>query len=152
MSERRAYSRFVFQDIARFRTQLYDQLIAEHGLTTSQAGVLLTLYGRDAQIQSELAATMRIGTVTLGGLVDRLEARGLVTRKPVPGDRRANLVCLTDAARALEENLKNRAEEIDIISLSGIPESQEQAFRDMIHKVRDNLSTALAERRALNGK
>ena len=33
MSERPAYSRFVFQDIARFRTQLYDQLIAEHGLT-----------------------------------------------------------------------------------------------------------------------
>jgi hypothetical protein len=46
-------------------------------------------------MQAELAKVMDVGQVTLGGLIDRLEASGLVKRTPDPIDRRAKRVQMT---------------------------------------------------------
>ena len=69
----------IFHDIGRFRAQLFDRLIAPHGLTMSQAWVLAHLFVEDKLTQTEIARRMEMGTVTVGGLVDRLEAADLVT-------------------------------------------------------------------------
>ncbi len=136
-------SNFVIQDIARFRTQLYDTLIGPHGLTTSQAAVLSTLFKKDAQIQSELAATLKVGTVTLGGLVDRLEAAGLVTRQAVPGDRRAKCICLTPAAYPLGRIMDQRAAELKELTFVGMSAEDVEVFSTMLERVRENLLAAL---------
>jgi len=39
------------------------------------------------------------------GLIDRLEARGLLQRNPIPGDRRAHQVVLTAAGRKLAREI-----------------------------------------------
>jgi DNA-binding MarR family transcriptional regulator len=47
----------------------------------------------------ELARAFGVEKAALTGLVDRAEQRGLVTREPVPGDRRALNVALTETGR-----------------------------------------------------
>ena len=44
-----------------------------------------------------------IGRASCGSMIDRLEARGLVTRNPDPNDRRVWLVGITPAGTALVE-------------------------------------------------
>jgi DNA-binding MarR family transcriptional regulator len=48
---------------------------------------------------AELASCFGVEKAALTGLVDRVERRGLARRTPVPDDRRALHVTLTDAGR-----------------------------------------------------
>lgn len=142
-------SHLVFQDIARFRTQLFDQLMKPYDLTTSQATVLGSLFQKDEQIQSELAETLKIGTVTIGGLVDRLEARGLVERRSMPGDRRAKRVCLTEAAYPLGRVMKKCGAQMEALALQGFSETEAQQLEAQIERVRENLLAALEARKSI---
>ena len=79
-----------------------ERVFAQHGLAGGDFDVLATLRRSGAPVTpGELSyATM----VTTGGMtkrLDRLEALGLVRRKPDPNDRRGRLIALTDEGRAL---------------------------------------------------
>lgn len=51
--------------------------------------------------QRELAEFLRLDPSQVVALVDDLQRRGLVERRPDPSDRRANVVIVTDEGRAL---------------------------------------------------
>jgi MarR family transcriptional regulator, temperature-dependent positive regulator of motility len=59
--------------------------------------VLLLLGQHGALDQSELGALASVDRSTLSVLVDRLEARGLVTKTMDPANRRRRIIELTDA-------------------------------------------------------
>lgn len=69
------------------------------GIDPRDLGVLLALTGEVAM--SQLAAAQRLGIdrTTMVIMLDRLEAAGLVSRRPDPGDRRRNVVGLTVLGR-----------------------------------------------------
>lgn len=61
---------------------------------------VLTMLARGAPpSQQEAAARLWIDRTTMVGLIDDLEAKGLVERSPDPADRRRNTVVLTAAGR-----------------------------------------------------
>ncbi|MFJ3857497.1 MarR family winged helix-turn-helix transcriptional regulator [Streptomyces sp. NPDC090085] len=70
---------------------------AQHGLTSTQARVLAQLDGPVPM--RGLAALLVCDASNVTGIVDRLEARGLVRREPSPADRRVKNVVATDAGR-----------------------------------------------------
>jgi len=133
----------VFHDIARFRSQLLDRLLRPHGLTMSQAWVLAHLFWEDGLTQAEIAKRMEVGAVTLGGLVDRLEARGVVERRDDPGDRRAKRVYLTDDAEALLRVMNQCTAEIDRAAFAGLSAEEIDAMNAGLSKVRENLLAGL---------
>jgi DNA-binding MarR family transcriptional regulator len=71
---------------------------AEVGLTATQA-TILGLLAKPASM-SELAQRMGCDASNITGLIDRMEAKGLVTRTTVPGDRRVNRVVQTTEGQA----------------------------------------------------
>lgn len=71
------------------------------GLTPSQFDVVATLGNTPGMTSGELSRRTLVTKGTLTGVVDRLESRGLVTRKASPGDRRCILVMLTDKGEEL---------------------------------------------------
>lgn len=70
-------------------------------LTMQQLKVLLVLAASGARTSHDLAQALGVGATTLTGIVDRLEARGLVVRKPDARDRRVRLVALSDQGEGL---------------------------------------------------
>jgi DNA-binding MarR family transcriptional regulator len=70
--------------------------LAERGLTLARAELLWRLRQRGPATQRELSEDLRCTPRNVTGLVDALEAAGLVERRPHPTDRRATLVTLTD--------------------------------------------------------
>src|ERR1700742_1154878 len=84
-----------------FLTQaLLERRAAEHALPIIQTRLLGVLRDRTPTM-NELARFLGLDKSSVTGLVDRAERRGLVARVPSPDDRRATLVELTDAARAM---------------------------------------------------
>jgi DNA-binding MarR family transcriptional regulator len=69
-------------------------------LSRTSASVLTMLSDRPRRI-TELATAQAVAQPTMTVAVQRLEARGLVTRERATDDRRATNVVITDAGRAL---------------------------------------------------
>ncbi|MCR8550999.1 MarR family transcriptional regulator [Salipiger sp. P9] len=97
-------------------------------LTPVQFAALSMLNDHPDIDQATLAGLIAYDRVTLGGVVNRLAARGLIERKVSATDRRARQLRLTDAGAAL---LKNALPVIDRI--------QETILKDLNAQERDSL-------------
>ena len=76
------------------------EVAEEEGLSVAQVDVLRRLR-RGPSPMRRLADQMNCEASNLTGLVDRLEARGLVERQPFPDDRRVKCVALTESGERL---------------------------------------------------
>lgn len=79
--------------------------LARAGLTPTQLGVLEALLHKGPLSQRELGRKVLTSAGNLTDVVDKLQARGLVRREPVPQDRRRVAVLLTPAGRTLIEQV-----------------------------------------------
>ena len=77
---------------------IYARTSERHDLTPVQARLLCVLLDGPRGM-AELAQHFGVEKAALTGLMDRAERRGLARRSPVPGDRRALQVTLTDAGQ-----------------------------------------------------
>jgi len=83
----------------------------------------------------------RIEPITLVRLLDKLEAAGLVERRPDPADRRVRRLFLTEATGPLLEQLQGLASETREAALAGLTDAERQQLTDLLMKVRGNLSS-----------
>ena len=74
---------------------------AAAGLSPAQVRALLTLRPGEAVPMRRLAAALDSDASNLSSLVDRLERRGAVERRPDPGDRRVKALALTPEGERL---------------------------------------------------
>jgi MarR family transcriptional regulator, organic hydroperoxide resistance regulator len=79
---------------------------SELDLHPAQAGALLQL--ATPLPMNELAHRLVCDSSNVTGIIDRLEARGLVMRQPSFDDRRVKHVVLTDAGRELRQQMLDR--------------------------------------------
>jgi DNA-binding MarR family transcriptional regulator len=75
--------------------------LTEYGLSTARAEVVWYLHRHGGATQRELSQALRCTPRNVTGLLDALEAAGLVSRGRHPTDRRATVVTLTDVGRDL---------------------------------------------------
>ncbi len=82
----------------RMNVAIADQLRVL-GLSIPQCDVLTTLTEREGLSQQDLAQRLYVTKGNISGLIDRLEAAGLVERRALEGDRRSRAIFLTDEGR-----------------------------------------------------
>src|SRR5947208_15092980 len=88
-----------------------DQRARTRGMTRAQWVILAHLERQPGLSQNELAAIVEVEPITIGRLVDRLEARGLVERRSDPKDRRGwPLHLMAAAAPILLETMQEPCE------------------------------------------
>ena len=134
---------FIFQRVARQRLRLTDKRLQPHNLTSPQAFMLNWLVREDGLTQKELAKRLGVGTVAVSGMVDRLEAAGMVSRAEDPNDRRAKTVWLKASARASMELLSGLAAEINSASFKGMTRDEVRTLLSLMARVSRNLAEAL---------
>jgi MarR family transcriptional regulator, transcriptional regulator for hemolysin len=135
---------FLIHDVSRLRRIAFDLLMKPMGVTRSQWWVLAYVSRHDGMVQTELAALLDVGKVTLGGLVDRLESSKLVERRPDPADRRAKRIHLTAAAQRLLADMRNAEDRMNARILRGISAKQRSELTEMLTKIKDNLAEVAA--------
>jgi MarR family transcriptional regulator, organic hydroperoxide resistance regulator len=85
----------------------------------------------EPRTMSQLAGTLLCDNSNVTGIVDRLEERGLVERRPSPGDRRVKLIVLTPAG----ERLRRKVEKVmgePPAWLAGLGASDQRSLRDIL--------------------
>src|ERR1700727_632054 len=89
---------FALHDVARLLRTYSDQRARELGTTRAQWAVLSRLQRCEGAKQNELAEALDLAPITVGRLLDKLTAAGLVERRDDATDRRANTLYLTENA------------------------------------------------------
>jgi len=106
-------------------------VVAEHltplNLTSVQFATLVAVNDVPGLDATRLAALVNYDRPTLTGVIDRLEAKGLLTRQPDPADRRARLLFLTPEGRkALAEADRAAHRSRDVLLDPLAPEERRQ--------------------------
>src|SRR3954466_8364067 len=110
-------------------------LAAEYELSPPQLGALKALDPERPVARSDLAGIPGCDNSNVTGIVDRLEYRGLVERRPAEHDRRVKLLALTDEGRELRDALGDR--------LHAPPDELTRLSADDQRTLRDILARAL---------
>ena len=79
---------FLLHDVARLLRVDADKRARAHDMTRAQWGILIWLERQPGISQKELAELLEVEPITVARLIDRLETRGMVERRPDPKDRR----------------------------------------------------------------
>lgn len=105
-AERAAWEPFL--ELMRQEKRRISATCQDLGLTSQQAYALLHLSREGPSSMVSLAETMQCDASNITGLVDKLEARGLIERRPHPQDRRVKLLVVTAAGDAMHRALRER--------------------------------------------
>src|ERR1700761_5792304 len=76
----------VLHDVARLMRTRFDRWARTYGMTRAQGVILARRQRQPGLPQNEMANICEVEPITVGRLVDRLEARGLIERRLDPAD------------------------------------------------------------------
>jgi DNA-binding MarR family transcriptional regulator len=97
-------------------------------------------------LQTELARDLDVGKVTVGGLIDRLEAGGYVQRLAVATDRRAKRVVITPLGHEVLAQMVTVGHRLNEIILEGVPKADLAIAARTLELMKDNLRQATLDR------
>jgi MarR family transcriptional regulator for hemolysin len=126
-------------DVARFMRRAVDARVRSLGLSMAQWRTLAHLYRMEGCRQAALAEVLEIAPITLGRLLDRMCAQGLVERRPDPGDRRAFQLYLLPAARPLLDDVRILSIKVMAEAMTGVPAERQAELMHWLSVVRSNL-------------
>lgn len=131
---------FLLNDASRLLRVHIDARARRLGLTRSQWRVLLHLSNNEGISQSGLAEIIEVERMTLGRLIDRLEAAGWVRRQPDPEDRRVKRLYLAkDAEPTLREMLAVTSDALER-ALSGLSAEDRQRLARQLARIKNNVT------------
>lgn len=139
---------FLVHDVSRMRRTLFDQAMRPLGITRSQWWVLsqLSRHVSSGMLQTELARDLDVGKVTVGGLIDRLEAAGYVRRVPDKVDRRAKRIVVTPQGRDILDQMVTVGRGLNEVILAGLAPAEIEAAERALEVMKDNIRRAVVER------
>jgi DNA-binding MarR family transcriptional regulator len=117
--------------------QRTDAALADVGLTARDLGVLRVIAGGEARSQQEVAAVLGVDRTSMVALLDALERRGIVARKPSEHDRRRNVVELTQDGRNLFQRAEQRNTEVEQAFTAALGDAGRAELRRALQAVLD---------------
>jgi DNA-binding MarR family transcriptional regulator len=123
---------------------LADALLAPLGLHTGQEVLLLELAAQGPRSQGQLAVSSGCEPPTITGSVRKLEAAGLVVRRPSSTDGRVTIVELSDQGQALLPGLKAAWQQLAEQTVAGLTSTPLDQITDALTDLAASLTTASA--------
>ena len=105
------------------------------GITAVQYGALLTVSRQPGLDQRTLAGLMGLDTSTTAGVVDRLEARGLLRRSASPTDRRVRLLGISAEGSTLLSEMEPAVKAAQARMLAPLTDAEKPQFLDMLTRL-----------------
>jgi MarR family transcriptional regulator for hemolysin len=133
---------FLLHDVARLLRKRFEQNARGSGLTRSQWQVLAYLAQNEGINQSGLADLLEIEPITLGRILDKLQALALIERHPHPSDRRVWLLHLTAAASSKLTQLRRLGDVTRGEALTGVSDADTERLLETLQALKANLMLA----------
>jgi DNA-binding MarR family transcriptional regulator len=120
---------------------LFDQRARSRGMTRAQWVILKRLDRTPGLSQTDLASILEVEPITVGRLIDRLEARGLVERRDDPKDRRTYRLHLTAKAKPILQEIGEHISDISKLMANGIDKKTLDTIAEGLKNMKANLGT-----------
>jgi MarR family transcriptional regulator for hemolysin len=131
---------FLLHDVARLLRVEADKRARQHGMTRAQWAILIWLERQPGISQKELSELLEVEPITVARLIDRLEARGMVERRPDPRDRRIwRLHLLRPAREVLHEIDDQRADMTRAVTV-GIDDHSIEIMTEALLRMKSTLT------------
>ncbi|WP_372602976.1 MarR family winged helix-turn-helix transcriptional regulator [Actibacterium sp.] len=108
-----------------------------HDLTPVQFAAISAISCNPGIDQATLSGLIAYDRVTIGGVIDRLEHKGLVRRDVSKRDRRAKVLHLTDAGIREFEEMKTIVRSLQSDILVGLTPEEQTTFLNLMRKAAD---------------
>jgi DNA-binding MarR family transcriptional regulator len=120
-------------------TQKYwlNQIADDLGLTLQMAKALHEIPVTGSVTMKELADELWCDASNATGIIDRLEARGLVERRPSERDRRLKCVVLTTAGKRLRRKIEERFNESPP-AIAALSDADKRTLREILDRALEN--------------
>lgn len=136
---------FMMSQTYRKLTQWSGQCLKEYGLTTEQWSVLYRIGKYDGINQKEIAQRAAKDQPTTARILDGLLQKGLIEKMISPVDRRAYLVYLTEAGRALLAETIPVERQALAEAVRGIEPERLDMLKEILWQIKEN-AEKLAEK------
>ena len=113
--------------------------LLEHRVNVGMWYFLRALWEEDGLTQRELSRLIGVTEPTALQQLRKMEADGLIERRPSQQDRRKVHIFLTRAGRALRHTLIPYAMEVNAAALEGLDPQEIRQLHETLQKVRSNL-------------
>jgi DNA-binding MarR family transcriptional regulator len=117
------------------RTAL-DEAAQAHGLSAGREWIVLSaLSTGPRQTQLALAHSLGVDKTTMTSLLDRMEARGLITRSTDTHDRRARIPELTEHGRRVQAEVTGARDRVEQALLSAFTAQEQHLLRELLARL-----------------
>ena len=130
---------FWVAQVSRLHHARVHALMEDVGLFPGQPPVLFRLWEKDGRSQTELADLLRIKPATMTKMVNRMEKTGFIRRETDPKDQRVSLIYLTEAGRAVQNDVQRIFERLNRELVEGFTPEEQVLLKCFLVKLRDNL-------------
>ena len=121
--------------LARECTKALESRLAAHNLTSGMWFPLRVLWEKDGILQHELQKELGTAQPTLVAALDRLQRRGLVTRRRSKKDKRHVHIHLTERGRELEKDIHHYADDIQTLITKDVTKEEFESLNTIIAKM-----------------
>jgi MarR family transcriptional regulator, organic hydroperoxide resistance regulator len=112
---------------------------SRHGVYEGQQYILRCLWEEDGLAPGEVARRLGLSTPTVTRAGMRMEAAGLLERRPDPKDRRLVRLVLTDKGRELEAVIGRQMDQLTDRALASFSPAERNAVITSLRKIQANL-------------
>jgi len=123
----------LFMQVFLSQKARFFSVAAELDLAPMQAHALRLLEPGETLPMSALAEELHCDASNVTGIVDRLEARGLIERRSAPEDRRKKLLAVTPAGAEVRETLRKRVF-MPPEPIARLSKADQRALRDILRR------------------
>jgi DNA-binding MarR family transcriptional regulator len=113
-----------------------DEAAKAHGLSGARDWIVLSaLAAGPRQTQLALGHSLGVDKTTMTSLLDRMEARGLITRSTDRHDRRARIPELTDQGERVQREVASARDQVEADLLGGFSTDEQRQLRDLLTRL-----------------
>lgn len=114
---------------------LHEELLAPFGISAGQLAVLLLIDAREPESQQQVARRLGVDRTTMVSLIDALEAKDLVARRPDAADRRRNVIQLTATGAKTLRRATRASDKAEQRLLAGLDAADAAQLRSLLRRV-----------------
>lgn len=130
----------VFRRLANASHSIFHELSGQDEITGPQLTVLVTLIQNGPMIQSGMSKAVSMDKNTLAEMLRRMHERGLITRTPLPSDRRAVQISITEDGKAAASALVEPARAVGEALLAPLPPEYRPLFLKCLNILSDSIA------------
>jgi MarR family transcriptional regulator, transcriptional regulator for hemolysin len=140
MEDRQRNFGFLLKEVSRRYVNRFEVRAAEIPVNLAQAKALVRLEKNEGVSQARLAELAEVDPMTMVRILDRMEAEGLLERRPDPADRRARCLYLTAKAKPILSEIWRLSDEIRAEIFAGVSKAEREQFMTVLERLYDNIS------------